>query len=79
MYLILTKQYNLLKDTTVLDHKLIKTDRLADLAKNRNKNENTKSEKRKKIFRNAELVIWHSLWETRKDVPGFNHFSGHAV
>lgn len=70
MYLILTNQYKLLQDTTVLDPKPIKTDRPADLAKDRNRN--TKSEQRKKTFSNAELVIWDLLWETRKDRPGFN-------
>lgn len=48
MCLALTNQDNLLQDTTVLNHKLIETDRLADLAKNKNKN--TKLEKRKKCL-----------------------------
>lgn len=64
------KPIYLLQDTTVLDPKPIKTDRPADLAKDRNRN--TKSEQRKKSFSNAELVIWDLLCKTRKDRPGFN-------
>lgn len=62
MYLIIRNQYDLLQDTIVLDPKLIKIDRPADLAKDKN----TKSEQKKKTFSNAELVIWDLLWETRK-------------
>lgn len=69
--MFLTAQYHPLQDTTGLDPQLIKTDRLADLAKDRKKNRKTKSETREKTFRNAELVIWDSLLEPRKALPVF--------
>lgn len=53
-----------------MNSKLIETDRLVDLAKNRNKNRNKIRKKKKKTFRNAGLVIWDLLWETKKPFLG---------
>lgn len=67
MYLVLAYRCDLLQDTSVLNHELIQTQTaLTELAKKQKQKQNHKIRKKKKAFRNVELVIWNSFWETER-------------
>lgn len=72
VYLVPTNQYNLLWDK-LLDHKLIKTDKQTYLRTE------TKAQNQEKGRTSLEIQSFGIQSETRKNMPEFNHFLGHAV